>query len=78
VPSVSTELAAFDHATGKPVPSITTAGEMGTEPLLRTGARATAARLVTVSRDGLLQGFAIRVEPPAVALDTLPGERAMP
>jgi outer membrane protein assembly factor BamB len=79
VPSVSTDLSAFDAETGKPAPTIKAAGELGIQPFLRTGSRSTAARLITVSRDGLLQGFGLRFEPPPAPVDVvLPGERAVP
>jgi len=78
VPSVSTDVAAFDVETGKAGPVIKAAGEIGSQPFLRADSRATAARLITVSRDGLLQGFGLRFEAPPALLDVLPGERAAP
>ncbi len=78
VPSVSTELLAFDATTGKAAATIKAAGEIGTQPFLRIGSRSTAPRLITVSRDGLLQGFGLRFEAPSAQLDVLPGERAVP
>lgn len=78
VPSVSTDISVFDVATGKPAPSIKAAGEIGSQPYLRTTTQTTSPRLITVSRDGLLQGFGLRFEPPATPLDVLPGERAAP
>jgi len=78
VPSVSTDVASFDAETGKAGPTIKAAGEIGSQPFLRLDSRATAARLITVSRDGLLQGFGLRFEAPPALLDVLPGERAAP
>lgn len=78
VPSVSTELSAFDAATGKVAATIKAAGEIGSQPFLRLNSRVTTPRLITVSRDGLLQGFGVRFEAPAAPLDVLPGERAAP
>ena len=44
-------------------------------PFLREAPRPTAPRLIAVSRDGMLQGFAPRYEPPPVPLipEPLPG-----
>jgi hypothetical protein len=78
VPSVSTDLSAFDAATGKAAPTIKAAGEIGSQPFLRIDSRPTSPRLVTVSRDGLLQGFGLRFEAPSALLGDLPGERAVP
>jgi outer membrane protein assembly factor BamB len=74
----ATEVVAFDPATGKAVASIPSSGEIGAAPLVRFGVRPTAARLVTISRDGHLQGFGLRYEPRPAPLDALPGAAAVP
>ena len=78
VPFVSNELAGFDPDTGKPALTIKAAGEIGAQPFLRTTARTTAPRLITVSREGQLQGFGLRFEPPATVMADLPGAPATP
>ena len=78
VPFVSSEIAGFDPATGKAALTITAAGDIGAQPYLRETTRTTATRLVTVSRDGQLQGFAVRVEPAPTPLAELPGAQAVP
>lgn len=78
MPMVSSEIAGFDLETGKPTVTVKAAGEIGPQPFFRPGARATAVRLVTVSRDGQLQGFAQRFEPVPGLIDVLPGVPAVP
>jgi outer membrane protein assembly factor BamB len=73
VPTLSADIGAYLVETGKPAFTIKAAGEQGSVPFLRDSVRPTATRLVAVSRDGMLQGFAARYEPPPVAFDTLPG-----
>src|SRR5688500_16075628 len=63
MPMVSSELAGFDPQTGKPAVSVRAAGEIGAQPFMRTGTRLTAPQLITVSREGQLQGFGRRFEP---------------
>lgn len=78
MPLVSSEIIGFDLETGKPTVTVKAAGEMGPQPFFRTGARPTAVRLITVSREGQLQGFAQRFEPVPGPLDVLPGTPAVP
>ncbi len=78
MPLVSSEIAGFDLETGKPTVTVKAAGEIGPQPFFRTGARPTAVRLVAVSRDGRLQGFAERFEPVPGPIDVLPGLPAVP
>ncbi len=73
IPFVSTALSAFGAADGKPLFDISAAGELAGPPHLRTGGPATGARLVTISRDGHLQGFAQPIEAPPVPITVLPG-----
>ena len=58
--------------------TVQSAGELGLQPFFRREARPTAVRLVTVSRDGQLQGFAQRFEPVPAVLGELPGHPAVP
>ena len=78
MPLVSSEIGGFDLETGAPTVTVMAAGEIGRQPFFRTGARPTAVRLVTVSRNGHLQGFAQRFEPVPAPLDALPGLPAVP
>ena len=73
VPFVTTEIAAFDEATGEPAFTIRAAGEIGGVPFVRDASHPTAPMLMAMSREGALQGFAPRVEPPTAALGALPG-----
>ncbi|MCA1586988.1 MAG: PQQ-binding-like beta-propeller repeat protein, partial [Acidobacteria bacterium] len=75
VPFVSSEIAVFSPADGKPIVTIKGIGELGAQPYLRSNPAPTAARLITVNREGTLQGFASRMEPPPAPLETLPGAR---
>lgn len=78
MPLVSSAIAGFDLETGKATVTVQAAGEIGLQPFFRRDARATAVRLVTVSRDGQLQGFARRFEPVPGPLDVLPGLPTVP
>jgi len=78
MPLVSSEIAGFDLVSGKPTVTVRAAGEIGPQPFFRTTARATAVRLVTVSREGQLQGFAQRFEPVPGLIEVLPGLPAAP
>lgn len=78
MPLVSSAIAGFDLENGKPTVTVQAAGEIGLQPHFRRDARATAVRLVTVSRDGQLQGFAQRFEPVPGPLMELPGLPAVP
>jgi outer membrane protein assembly factor BamB len=73
VPLVTTDIGAFDAATGAPAFTIRAVGELGGVPFLRENPRPTAPRLVAMSREGGLQGFAARFEPPLAPLGELPG-----
>jgi outer membrane protein assembly factor BamB len=66
VPTVSADIGVYNAETGKPAFTIKAAGELGGVPFLRETPRPTAPRLVAASRDGTLQGFAPRYEPPPV------------
>ena len=68
MPLVGSAIAGFDLVTGKPTVTVQSAGEIGLQPFFRHDARTTAVRLVTVSREGQLQGFAQRFEPVPVPL----------
>jgi outer membrane protein assembly factor BamB len=72
VPTVSADIGAYLADTGKPAFTIKAAGELGGPPFLRESARATAPRLIAMSREGTLQGFASRHEPPVTRLEALP------
>ena len=78
VPLVSSEISAFEPDTGKALTPIKAAGELGSQPFIRTTARFTSPRLIAVSRDGQLQGFGLRFEPAFVPLAVLPGAPALP
>ncbi len=78
MPLVSSEIASFELEVGKPAASVKAAGEIGLQPFFRPLARATAVRLVTVSREGHLQGFAQRFEPVPALLEVLPGQASVP
>lgn len=75
VPFSTTDIGAYLATTGAPSFTIRAANELGGAPFLRTNARATATRLVAVSREGHLQGFAARFEQPPAPLPALPGAR---
>ena len=79
MPLVSNEIQGFEPETGKPAVSVTAAGEIGTQPFFRANASPAAPRLITVSREGQLQGFGRRFEPPSQALPVpLIGAPALP
>ena len=79
MPMVSSEIAGFDPETGKPTVTVRAAGEIGTQPFVRTGMRITLPQLITVSREGQLQGFGRRFEPLPQALPVpLIGAPAVP
>jgi outer membrane protein assembly factor BamB len=63
MPMVSSEIAGFDPATGKPAFTVRAAAEIGTQPFVRPVSRITLPQLITVSREGHLQGFGRRFEP---------------
>jgi outer membrane protein assembly factor BamB len=64
IPLVSTSIAGFAPVDGKEVVTINAAGETAAQPYVRETTRSSSARLITVSRDGHLQGFGLRFEPP--------------
>jgi outer membrane protein assembly factor BamB len=75
VPFSTPVIGAYLATTGTEAFTIRATDEIAGEPFLREHMGATAARLIAVSRDGLLQGFAQRYEPPAAALTDLPGNK---
>jgi outer membrane protein assembly factor BamB len=75
VPFSTQSIGAYATATGAEAFTIRAVGELGGAPFLREHARATSTRLVAMSREGALQGFAARVEPPLAPLTELPGTR---
>ncbi len=74
VPFSTQNIGAYLASTGAEAFSIRT-GEMRGPLFLRESARATAPRLIAMSREGVLQGFAARFEPPPQPLSALPGVR---
>jgi len=56
----------------------TAAGEIGLQPYVRLNVRQTSPQLITVSREGQLQGFGRRYEPIPQLLTELPGVPTMP
>jgi outer membrane protein assembly factor BamB len=73
VPTVSASIGAYFAANGKASFTIKAAEEIWGVPFLRETPQPTAPRLITMGREGTLQAFAPRHEPPPAALDTLPG-----
>jgi len=63
MPMVSSEIAGFDPDTGAPAVTVRAAGEIGAQPHFRAAAKLTSPQLITVSREGQLQGFGRRFEP---------------
>jgi outer membrane protein assembly factor BamB len=79
MPMVSSEIQGYEPETGKPATSVRAAGEVGSQPFFRADARPTSPQLITVSREGQLQGFGRRIEPVPQALPVpLPGAAALP
>jgi len=78
MPLVSNQIIGFDPITGKPNATAATAGEIGLQPYVRRDARSTLPQLITVSREGQLQGFGRRFEPVPQPLGELPGLAAVP
>ena len=76
VPYVTNDIGAFAAAKGTQAFTIHASGEIGGVPFIRESVWPTAPRLIAMSRDGSLQGFAPRVEPPPAALGELPGIKA--
>jgi outer membrane protein assembly factor BamB len=75
LPLVTTDIGAYRAATGAEAFTIRAVGETGSIPYLREPNRPTAPRLIAMSRDGVMQGFAPRFEPPPAPLAALPGIR---
>jgi outer membrane protein assembly factor BamB len=79
MPLVSNEIQGFEPGTGQPAASVRAAGEIGAQPFFRADASVASPRLITVSREGQLQGFGRRFEPPPQALPVpLIGAPALP
>jgi outer membrane protein assembly factor BamB len=78
MPLVSSQIVGFDPESGKQTVTATAAGEIGLQPYVRQGVRQTQPQLITVSRDGQLQGFGRRFEPVPQLLTELPGAPAVP
>jgi outer membrane protein assembly factor BamB len=78
MPLVSAEITGYEPEAGTLVVAVKAAGEIGGQPFYRAGGRLTDVRLITVTRDGQLQGFAQRFEPPPALIEILPGSPALP
>jgi outer membrane protein assembly factor BamB len=73
VPFSTQVIGAYLAATGAEAFTIRATGEISGAPFLRENVRPTSPRLIAMSREGALQGFAPRVEPPPAPLSALPG-----
>ena len=78
MPLVSNKIVGFDPATGKPTVTAAAAGEIGLQPYVRRAVRQTLPQLITVSREGQLQGFGRRYEPVPQLLTELLGLPTVP
>jgi outer membrane protein assembly factor BamB len=78
MPLVSSQIVGFDPVSGKPTVTATAAGEIGVQPYVRLNVRQTSPQLITVSREGQLQGFGRRYEPVPQLLTELPGRPTTP
>lgn len=78
MPLVSSQIIGFDPKTGKPIATAAAAGEIGVQPYVRRDVRQTQVQLITVTREGQLQGFGRRFEPVPQPLAELPGLPAVP
>lgn len=78
MPLVSSQILGLDPVTGKEIVKASAAGEIGLQPYVRRDVRQTLPQLITVSRDGQLQGFGRRFEPVPQLLPELPGLPAVP
>lgn len=78
MPLVSNQIVGFDAETGKQAVTATAAGEIGQQPYVRRDVRQTQPQLITVSREGQLQGFGRRYEPLPQPLPDLPGLPSVP
>lgn len=73
MPLVSSQIIGFDAVTGKQAVTASAAGEIGLQPYVRRDVRRTQPQLITVSREGQLQGFGRRFEPIPELMKDLPG-----
>ena len=79
MPLVSSEIGGYEPETGKLAVTVRAAGEIGRQPFIRAGVSRTAPVLITVSREGQLQGFGRRFEPVPQSLPIpLIGSPALP
>ena len=78
MPLVSSQIVGFDPTTGKEMATATAAGEIGLQPHVRRDVRPTRPLLITVSREGQLQGFGRRFEPVPQLLSELVGTPTTP
>jgi len=78
MPLVSSQIVGFDLVAGKPSVTATAAGEIGLQPYVRKDARQTQPQVITVSREGQLQGFGRRYEPLPQLLTEIPGLPSVP
>jgi outer membrane protein assembly factor BamB len=78
MPLVSSQIVGFDPDSGAPSVTAAAAGEIGVQPYVRRDVRQTRPQLITVSREGQLQGFGRRYEPVPQLLAELPGLPAVP
>jgi outer membrane protein assembly factor BamB len=78
MPLVSSQIVGFDPETGKQNFTAAAASEIGTQPYVRRDMRQTLPQLITVSREGQLQGFGRRYEPVPQLLPELPGTATVP
>jgi outer membrane protein assembly factor BamB len=78
MPLVSSQIVGFDPETGRQNVTATAAGEIGSQPHVRRDLRQTVPQLITVSREGQLQGFGRRYEPVPQLLQELPGLPTVP
>lgn len=78
MPLVSSQILGFDPATGKPTATAKAAGEIGLQPYVRRDVPQTMPLLITVSREGQLQGFGRRFEPAPQLLPEMIGTQTTP
>lgn len=78
MPLVSNQIIGFDRATGQPSVTATAAGEIGLQPYVRRDVGVTQPQVITVSRDGQLQGFGRRYEPVPQMIAEWPGLPTVP
>ena len=78
MPLVSSQIIGFDPATGKQTVTVAAASEIGLQPHVRQGVRQTLPQVITVTREGQLQGFGRRFEPAPQLLSELLGSPALP